>query len=125
MRHLALFCALSLLVACGSTDEDAPPGINGRWRGEVTLGGETAALSLDLTQERTAVAGTGELAAPQGTVPFSVSGSYVPPTVSLSLQFADRPPGSLNGFVEEEEGRMDVQVSGPNLSGTDVGLVRR
>ena len=126
MRYLAVLLVLSLAPGCDSAEEPAPPGINGAWTGEVVFEGETATINLDLVQERTVVTGTGELVAPQATVPFSVAdGSYIPPAVSLSLQFADRPPGSLNGFAGEEAGRMDVQVSGPNLSGTDVELVRR
>ena len=126
MRYLAVLLVLSLAPGCDSAEEPAPRGVNGEWTGEVAFEGETATINLELTEERTVVTGTGELVAPQATVPFSVTdGSYTPPAISLPLQFTDRPPGSLNGFADEEAGRMDVQVSGPNLSGTAVELVRR
>ena len=125
--------ALSLLLvliafgpACDQTEEDtAPASLTGRWAGEVTFGDEAATLVLDLVQDQTAVAGTGLLIASAETVAFQVQGSYVAPSISMDLQFADRRPGDLNGLVSEDLQQMVVSLTGPSLSGTDVSLVRQ
>ena len=124
--YLILVLLLSV-VACDSAEEEdnAPASLTGQWAGSVTFQEEAATLVLDLTQEQTAVTGTGQIVAPSETVAFQVQGSYVAPSISVELQFGDRRPGNVNGLVGEDLQEVVVSVTGPSLSGVDVEMTRQ
>ena len=130
LRRPVFYLLLALLLfgtACDSTkEEDVPsPSLTGRWTGKVTFQEEAATLVLDLVQEQTAVTGTGRLIGSSETVAFNVQGSYVAPSISVELRFADRRPGNVNGLVGEDLQQMVVSVIGPSLGGADVEMARQ
>lgn len=94
-KFLLIFVAL-LAVACSDSTGPAPR-VTGNWSG--TVG--SASLTLQLTQTDAAVSGTGAFSGPGGSAAMTATGSYIKPTVSMTLSSPGFEPinitGTLNG----------------------------
>ncbi len=121
---LILLCFLCFMAACDAADPAPAPSVSGRWTGAVSRSGADQVFELDLNESRTLATGGGSLRA-NGAAAFTLSGSYVHPSVSLQFTFQDRPPISFTGRVSEDRKTMTGALSGAGFGGEQITLARQ
>ena len=115
--HGILTLALAATTACGNDTGPKPVDLTGRWQGE--LGG--AVLTMNLAQEGTQLLGSGSLGPDE---PFSVTGTFIDPQVSLSINRAPYTGITLTG--QQEDGRrIAALANGYMLNNVPIVLLRQ
>ena len=118
---LLLLLVAGLLIGCSDdpTSPDGPPDLTDTWTASFEdESGASFQVTLDLVTTATSVSGGGTFDGPEGSsTAFTIaSGSYVFPSLQLSLSPEGSRPGTLNGTVSEDGTTIDATVNG-----TDVG----
>src|SRR5688572_2621065 len=103
MRRLLLTAAVMLALGCGGDGGTEPdhPAAEGNWSGTVNTGSGTGVLELALDDADGDITGGGTLTVPSGVLGISVSGSYDPPNISLTMSIPGYQPVDLTGTVGE------------------------
>lgn len=118
---LLVLLVAGLLSGCSDdpTSPDGPPDLTDTWTASFEdESGASFQVTLDLVTTATSVSGGGTFDGPEGaSTDFTVaSGSYVFPSLQLSLSPEGSRPGTLSGTVSEDGATIDA-----TLNGTDVG----
>lgn len=102
--HLCVLFGLTT-SGCGGEGSTAPnnaPEASGSWSGKVAApSGVTATLTFNVTETNRKISGSGSLAIGASSLGLSVSGTYAPPTISLTISSQGYEPMSLEGTVSE------------------------
>jgi len=85
-RVLAGRFLAAAIAGCGGDSTEPKPTITGTWNGTIT--GSTGSVTLTLQQAGTQVTGNGTMVGPGGSAALTVTGSFTPPSMSLSLASA-------------------------------------
>jgi hypothetical protein len=103
-RTLARILPVVLLAAAGCGDGSTGPArtVTGTWSGTFSLGGPTGVLALVLDQERSVVSGTGTIGGSGQTLPLSADGTFVRPTLSVTLTAEGFTPMNLTGRLDDD-----------------------
>ncbi|HEU5303131.1 MAG TPA: hypothetical protein VFU40_00680 [Gemmatimonadales bacterium] len=106
MRYALGRAPLALtLVGCGGGDSSGPsnaPEVTGSWSGQVAASnGQSATLAITVTETGGNVSGSGSLTAGTASLSLGASGTYAPPTLTLTLSAQGFEPMVLTATVEE------------------------
>lgn len=124
MRYVLI--AVLLLGACGGDDNTGPARIEveGSWQGIVTFSsGSKGSMTMTLTETGGAVTGNGTTTGPGGSVSEAITGTYVPPNVSLSLHTEGFEDTNVSAVVGESQ--MTGTISGSGFSGSPITFNRQ
>jgi hypothetical protein len=119
----AALLALAAAAGCGRTDDPVGPttSITGRWTGHAQL--NLLHFSATFTQNGEAVTGLGEFSSPIGSGPFSVTGSYVTPRVTLTLVSAELGTTGYEGTLSSAN-EINGRLTTPPYDGMELTLRR-
>lgn len=124
VRHasslLLLLLVAGLLVGCSDdpASPEGPPDLTDTWTASFEdEGGASFQVTLELVTTATSVSGGGTFSGPDGTsTDFTVaSGSYVFPSLQLSLSPEGGRPGTLSGTVSEDGTTIDATINGTGV----------
>jgi hypothetical protein len=123
-----LCVALVLLVlGCGGGESSGPSDaaeVDGSWSGRVTApNGQTATLTITLSENNRDISGTGSLAFGGSSLGLSVSGSHTPPNVSLTISSQGFEPMTLEASVADA--RMEGALDGSGFQNRAITLRRQ
>jgi hypothetical protein len=101
MRRIVLTAMVVLALGCGGDGGAEPehPEAEGQWSGTINTGSGSGLLELTLDDAGGSITGNGTLTVPDDVLGISVSGSYDPPNISLTMSIPDFQPVDLNGTV--------------------------
>jgi hypothetical protein len=125
MRYLLVGLMLCL-AGCGGGDgstEPDEPQVEGQWNGPINTDVGSGSLALTLTEGDGTVSGTGTLSVTGDALALTVTGTYVPPNVSLQMTSQGFEPMNLSGEVAEEE--IDGTLNGSGFVNIAVTLTRQ
>lgn len=105
MRVWPLAVALCVVSCGGDTPtEPAPIAVQGTWNGPVQVtSSSSGSMALTLTETNGTVSGSGTLAASGGSVAVTANGTYVPPTLSLTISAPGFSDLNLTATVGEQQ----------------------
>jgi hypothetical protein len=98
--HLVFAIALAVSTSCGGATEPKPVDLTGRWEGDL----RGIALTMNVRQHGTQLIGEGTLGADE---PFTVTGTFNDPVVSLTVN-----PAPYTGFTLTGEQHDGTSISG-------------
>lgn len=117
LYRFALAAVLAVGIACSDASEPKPVDLTGAWKGDLN----GLALNMDLAQSGTQLLGTGTFAANE---PLSVTGTFIDPQVSLSINRAPYTGFTISG--QQQGGRtISALVNGYMLNNVPITLTRR
>jgi hypothetical protein len=125
MRYLLVGLML-FLAGCGGGDgatEPDEPHVEGQWNGPINTDVGSGSLALTLTEGDGTVSGTGTLSVSGDALALTVTGTYVPPNVSLQMTSQGFEPMNLSGEVAEDE--IDGTLNGSGFVNIAVTLTRQ
>lgn len=125
LRALAACILVYGIAACGG-DSNGPKRIEveGSWSGTVVDdNGASDGLSLALTETNGSVTGNGTFIAGTTSVAVQASGTYAPPTVSLTISAPSFEPVNLTASVDES--KMAGTINGSGFLNAAVNLQRQ
>lgn len=118
MRRLVLLAGLVGTLA-GCTDSTAPSDpVSGRWRGSAT----DVTVDLTIARQGAEISGAGNFLFLDGSTAITVSGTWVPPNISLVLSSAGFQDTHLGGTLQA--GVIDGLLNGSGFSNVGVVLSR-
>ena len=121
MKNLYLLAA-SLLIACGGdTTLPAVKTVDGQWAG--TQNGY--ALSMNLTQTGTDVAGSAVIGSNGGVVSGTAAGTFVYPDFRVTLNVQGFLPVDYVGTMSATEARIIGKMNGSGLNNIEVDLKKK
>lgn len=117
MKLSAIAIVALLLVGC----EDPPPSPVGSWTG--TSGTQTIKMTLGMTGS--SVSGSGSITTPSGPRALTINGTFVSPTLSVTLApGGTTQPINLTATMNREGTAMSGTLNGSGFSGEFIGFTR-
>jgi hypothetical protein len=116
---------LLLALGCGG-DKTGPTRIEveGSWTGHFQFSsGASGTLTMVLTEANGTVTGNGTTVGPGGSISQTISGTYVPPNVLLSLHTEGFEDTNISAVVGETQ--MTGTMTGSGFNGTSITLTRQ
>jgi hypothetical protein len=108
------------IIAVSSCSTEPKVQVSGVWTGTI----ETQVLTLTLNEASGVVSGSGTLTnTPSGTRAQTVSGSYVEPTISMTLSSGSAQPINLTGTVSSST--IAGTLNGSGFSSNAITLTRK
>lgn len=116
--RLVIAVMAGLIVGCGGGDSTSPekPTVTGSWIG--TTGGQT--LSFALVENSGAVTGSGSLTGIGGPFAQTISGTFVNPTLTITLTSGQHPPFTLTATLSGTA--LNGTLSGSGFQGEAITL---
>ena len=121
MRRLLTFAAFVALAACGDSPLAPVQTVNGSWSGL----DNGYSLSLLMAQTDTLVSGTVLIASVVGTTQGTISGTFVYPTLHLTLAFPGFDAVKYDGTMSQAEAKIFGHLNGSGINNAEVDVVKK
>ena len=126
-RVFVVLLVTLLLTGCDLLGSDDPPRITGTYEGQIRMEGFTWTIRFALAETKNdVVTGSGWRSPVQfdAAVPFTISGIYEPPNVTLTLESSDQPNVEIVGTISTDGSTLTGIMRDPNRT-RELSLVRR
>lgn len=118
----AVFALLLLSTACSGDNGPSRIEVEGTWRGTFTDKGDVGGIQMTLQEANGAVTGAGSLSITDALA-VTVTGTYSPPHVSLTLSAPGVENVNLSGTVGETT--LDGTLNGSGFFGSGLTMHRQ
>lgn len=124
----AVVCGLTmtgLASACGGDKATAPAAsVTGTWKGTLVSGTDQAVVSLTLAQAEQQVSGSGTVAVGGQTIPVTSTGSFVNPSVTLTVSSDGFEPFTYTATLSDAT-HMSGSLNGSGFTGETLSLAKQ
>jgi hypothetical protein len=121
MRRLFALVAIAASLGCGSDILGPVQTVDGTWSG-IQNG---YSMSLSLTQTGTTVTGVTEIVGIGGSAAGTVSGTFVYPTVNITLSFQSVPDVTYKGTMSDSQAKIFGQLNGAGFDNLEIDVRKR
>ena len=118
MRRLLALFAIAASLSCGSDILGPVQTVDGHWTG--TQNGY--AMGLALSQSGTTVSGTADFAGVGGAVSGAVAGTFVYPTVDLTISIPGLTDVSYKGTMSTSQAKIFGQLNGSGFTNLELDV---
>jgi hypothetical protein len=121
-RRLFIFATVALTLGCGSDALGPVTTVDGQWYGNEN----GYALSVTLAQTATGdVTGSALLAGNSGSTEATVSGTFVFPTLTLTISPQGFVPLTYTGTMSQTAARIDGRLNGSGFTDLVISISKR
>ncbi len=118
MRKLLMFVAVTAIVACTDTPAAPVQTVDGSWSGLAN----GYSLSLVMAQSDTFVSGSALIANVAGSNQGTLVGTFVYPTLHLTLSFPGFDPVRYDGTMSQASAKIFGFLNGSNINNVEVDV---
>jgi hypothetical protein len=118
MRRLLAFVAIAATLSCGSDILGPVQTVDGNWTGLQN----GYSMSLSLTQSGTAVTGIADFAGVGGSAEGTVSGSFVYPTLDITITIPQLADVSYKGTMSTTQAKIFGQLNGSGFTNLELDV---
>lgn len=121
MRKLLTFVALAAVVACSDTPLAPVQTVDGSWAGLAN----GYSLSLVMAQSDTIVSGSALIASVASTTQGTLAGTFVYPTLHLTLDFPGFQPVTYDGTMSQASAKIFGFLNGSGIDSVEVDVSKK
>jgi len=121
MRKLFLFAAAAVFVACGDSPLAPVQTVDGSWAGQ----DNGFSLSLVMLQSDTVVTGSALIANVAGANQGTLAGTFVYPTLHLTLSFPGFDDVKYDGTMSQAEAKIFGHLNGSGITNAEVDVRKK